>query len=63
MLITKGISMKLNGIHHLLVYADNVHIMGISVHATNKNTEGLLVTSKEIRLEVNADKTKHMVMS
>ena len=61
--ITNGINMKLNGTHHLLVYADNVHIMGTSVHAIKKSTEALLVTSKEIRLEVNADKTKCMVMS
>ena len=27
-----------------------------------KNTEALLVTTKEIGLEVNADKTKYMVM-
>jgi len=26
-------------------------------------TEALIVASKEIRLEVNADKTKHMVIS
>jgi len=34
-----------------------------SVHAIKKNTEVLEVGSKEIRLEVNADKTKYMVMS
>jgi hypothetical protein len=28
-----------------------------------ENTEALVVTCKEIRLEVNADKTKYMVMS
>jgi hypothetical protein len=34
-----------------------------SVHAIKKNTEALLVASKEIGLEVNAEKTKYMVMS
>jgi len=28
-----------------------------------ENAEALIVTSKEIGLEVNADKSKHMVMS
>ena len=36
--------------------------MGGSVH-TIKITEGLVGASKEIRLEVNADETKYMVMS
>jgi len=33
------------------------------VHTVKKNTESLVVASKEIGLEVNADKTKYMVMS
>jgi hypothetical protein len=32
-------------------------------HAIKKNTEALVVTSKEIGLEVNAEKIKYMVMS
>jgi hypothetical protein len=49
--------LKLNGTHQLLVYADDVHIMGRSTHTTEKNTKALVVTSKEIVLEVNSDKT------
>ena len=33
------------------------------MHTVKKNTESLVVASKEIGLEVNADKTKYMVMS
>jgi hypothetical protein len=55
--------LKLNGTHQLLVYADDVNILGGSVHAIRKNTEALVVASKEIGLEVNVDKTKYMVMS
>ena len=50
--------LKLNGTHQLLVYADNVDILGGSVHTVKKKTEGLFVATKEIGLEVNADKTK-----
>jgi len=50
--------LKLNGTHPLLVYADDVNILGRSVYTIKKNTEALLIGSKEIRLEVNADKTK-----
>jgi len=46
-----------------LVYSDDVNILGGSIHAVEKNTSALLVISKEIGLEVNADKTKYMVMS
>ena len=54
--------MKLNGTHLLLVYAGNVNIVGGSVHTTKKNTKAIVVVSK-IGLEVNADKTKYMVIS
>jgi hypothetical protein len=36
----------------------NTCILGRSVHTINKNTEALVSVSKEIGLEVNADKTK-----
>jgi hypothetical protein len=46
-----------------LIYVDDVNILGGSVHTIKKNTEALVVASKEIRLEGNADKSKYMVMS
>jgi hypothetical protein len=55
--------MKLNGTYQLLVYADDVNILDGSVHTVEKNTEALGAASKETGLEVNADKTKYMVMS
>jgi hypothetical protein len=55
--------LKLKGTHQLLIYADDINILGGSVHDIKKNTETLVVASKEISLEVNAEKTKYMVMS
>jgi hypothetical protein len=55
--------LKLSGTHKLLVYADDVNILGGSVRAIEKNTECLVVASTETGLEVNADKTKYMVLS
>jgi len=55
--------LKLNGTHQLLVYSYYVNILGSSVYTLKKNTEALVVASKEIGLEVNADKTVYMVMS
>jgi len=54
---------KLNGTHHLLAYADDVNILGGSVHTVKENAEALRVATKEIGLEINADKTKYMIMS
>jgi hypothetical protein len=53
----------LNGTHQLLAYADDVNIVGGSVHTVKENAKALVVAVKEIGLEVNADKTKYMVMS
>ena len=47
----------------VLVYADDVNIIVGSVYTTKRKTRALLVGSKEIDLEVNADKTKYMVIS
>jgi len=49
--------LKVNGTHQLLVYADDVNILGQSVHTIKENAEALVVASMEIGLEVNADKT------
>ena len=54
---------KFNDTHQFLVYPVDVNILGGSIHAIKKNTEVLVVTSKEIILEVNAEKTKYTVMS
>jgi hypothetical protein len=52
--------LKLNGTHQILVCADDVNILGGSVHTVKKNTEILFHDSKETGLVVNADKTKYM---
>jgi hypothetical protein len=55
--------LKLNATHQLLVYASDVNILGGSTHTMKKNTEALVAASKETGLEVNAEKTKYVVMS
>ena len=55
--------MKLNGTHQLLAYADDVNIGGRSIHKLKENAEALVAATREIGLEVSADKTKYMVMS
>ena len=47
--------LKLNGTHQLLFYADDVNMVEGSLHTMKENTEVLVLASKEIGLEVNAD--------
>jgi hypothetical protein len=54
--------LKFNGTHQVLVYADYVNILDGNVHNVKK-TQVLFVSSKEIRLEVNAGTNKYMVVS
>ena len=55
--------LKLNGTHQLLAYASDVNNLGRSVDTVKKNAEILLAASKDIGLEINAQKTKYMTMS
>ena len=55
--------LKLNGTHRLLAYANDVTILGGNIHPLKENTEALVAATREIGLEVSADKTKYMVMS
>ena len=55
--------MKLNGTHQLLAYADDVNILGGSIHTLKENAEALVAVTRETGLEVSTDKSKYMVMS
>ena len=46
-----------------MVYADDVSILGGSLHTIKKITDALVVPSKDIGLKVNSDETKYLVMS
>jgi len=44
--------LKLNGTHQLLAYANDVNILGGSIHNLKENTEALVAATREIGLEV-----------
>jgi len=49
MVQVKQDGLKLNGTHQLLVYADDVNVLGGSVHTIKENTEALILASKDSR--------------
>jgi hypothetical protein len=51
------VGLKLIGTNQLLIYADG-NLFGDKINITKKSTETLLDSSKEIGLEVSADKIK-----
>jgi len=55
--------LKLSGTHQLLTYADDVNILVGGIHILKENAVALVAATREIGLEVSADKTKYMVMS
>jgi hypothetical protein len=58
-----NIGLELKGTHQLLIYADDVNLLGSSVNTIKENSETLLEASKAIGLEINPEKTKYMIVS
>lgn len=54
---------KLNGTQQRSVYANNSNFLCKNTNNIKKSTEATLITSKEVGLEVNAEKIKCTVMS
>jgi hypothetical protein len=49
--------------HQLVVYADDVNLLGDNIDIIKKNAETLMDARKEVDLDVNTDKTKYMLLS
>jgi hypothetical protein len=52
------VGQKLNGTYQLLLYANDVNLLVDNIGTTKNTPETLIDPSKEVSLEVNAEKTK-----
>jgi hypothetical protein len=57
------VGLKLNGTHQLLIYADDVNLLGDNRNTIMKDTETLSGVIKAVGIDVNAEKTKYMLLS
>jgi ABC-type antimicrobial peptide transport system ATPase subunit len=57
------VGLKLNGVHQLLVYADDENLLGDNINAIKNNIEALIDASKEVGREIITKKTKYMFIS
>jgi hypothetical protein len=55
-------SKKINS-YQLLVYHNDIYLLGDSINTTKENTETLLEARRDIGLGTNAEKTKCMITS
>jgi hypothetical protein len=57
------VGLKLNGPHQLLVYVDDVNLLGDNIDTIKRNTQTLIDANKEIGLEESTEKTRYMLLS
>jgi hypothetical protein len=57
------VGLKLNGTQQLPVCADDMNLLGDNIDTVKKNTYNLIITSKEVGLEVNTEKTTYVAVS
>ena len=59
----KRIGLELIGKHQLLVYADDVNVLGENLQTIRENAEIFIKASKDIGLEVYSENTKYCIRS
>jgi hypothetical protein len=55
------VELKFNRTHQILVYADDVNLLGGNINTLKRNTKAVIDASKDVGLEVNTEKTNYML--
>jgi hypothetical protein len=61
--LANQVRLELNGTNQLLVSADDINLLEDSINTIKEDTETLSEASGDVGLEINAEKTKCMIMS
>jgi hypothetical protein len=57
------VGLEMNGTHQLLIFADDINLLGDSINIIKENIETLLEPSRDVGLEIIAEKTWYMIKS
>jgi hypothetical protein len=57
------VRLKLNGIHPLLVYDDDVSLLQSNINTTKQNTEPVIDANKDVGLEANRERARYVLIS
>jgi hypothetical protein len=49
--------------HQLLAYTDDVNLLGVNIDTIKKNTKAVIYASEEVRVEINIEETKYILLS
>jgi hypothetical protein len=59
----KEVSLELNGTHELLVYADDINLLGDSINTIKENAEVFLGANRDVGIEIHTEKMKYVIVS